>query len=216
MCLYKILMYISMYISIFFVNFVYFVLRKLLVAEVVAGEAVGVQCRKHIREVAAAEGPTVKSSLALRWALSLSLLASVVLRGRMAILIVLEEQAVFPNSALFLLPTVESVEPLVSVGALVAQGALPILQALIFRSLEMVALLAHITRYVLLEEKVEHRFLVVVVPQLALPNHLQLLEASTGEAVLVVLEAVTATVLPPKEPLEQAVSSLSPSFLRDR
>ncbi len=54
----------------------------------------------------------------------------------------------------------------------------------------------------LLEEKAELRFLVVVVPQLALAHMLQqLLEASTGEAVLVVLVIM------------EPVSAVSPVFL---
>jgi hypothetical protein len=56
---------ISAYISVYTVYFVYFVLRKLSVAEVGAVEVFGLEVGSHIREVAAAEGPTVESSLPL-------------------------------------------------------------------------------------------------------------------------------------------------------
>jgi hypothetical protein len=132
-------------------------------------------------------------------------------------------------------PTVESSLPLHRAMSLVetlvvgtahaplaAQVALPILQALIFRLLEMVALLAHINLYVLVEEKAELRCSVAVVPQLVLPHQIQLLEESTGEAVLevallAVLEVVAyQPVLVTQEPLEQEVWSSSLSFLHNR
>jgi hypothetical protein len=66
--------------------------------------------------------PTVESSLPLHSTLPQSLLASVVLRGWPVVVatMVPEVQVVFPNSALFSLPTVDLVEDLVGVGAPVA------------------------------------------------------------------------------------------------
>jgi hypothetical protein len=106
--------------SVYFVNFGCFVIRKLSVAVVGAGEVIGFQVLR-IREVAAAEVPTVESSLPLHSTLSQSLLASVVLRGWPVVVVISVQvvQAVFQNSALLSLPMVDLVEPLVIVGALV-------------------------------------------------------------------------------------------------
>jgi hypothetical protein len=85
----------------------------------------------------------------------------------------------------------------------------------------MVELLALIALYVLLEEKAMLLFSVVAAPQLAWVIFLQLLEVNMGEVVLeVVLEVAShvavAVLLLTQELLEQVVSSLSLSFLRDR